>query len=145
MGSFALGRSVFHVPAPGTTVVQTGWKHWLCLFPQHGPGRKHLRRIALDPWQQEIVDTHPAEFLRGLFHSDGCRVENSVRRVVQGEEKVYRYPRWQFSNRSEDIHALCGAALDRLGIAWRRSGQFHLSVSRREAVAELDNAIGLKS
>jgi Homeodomain-like domain len=24
-------------------------KHWPCLLPQHGPGRKHTRRIALEP------------------------------------------------------------------------------------------------
>lgn len=137
-------RTVFHVPAPGTTVVQAGWKHWLCLFPQHGPGRKHERSIALEPWQREIVDTHPADFLRGLFHSDGCRSKNWTIKVVAGEMKRYDYPRWEFSNRSEDIHALCGAALDRLDIPWRRSGEFHLSVSRRDAVAALDKAIGLK-
>lgn len=129
---------------PGCVITTCSWKHWVCLFPQHGPGRKHQRRIVLEPWQQEIVDDHPEEFLRGLFHSDGCRVENSVRRVVQIQEKIYHYPRWQFSNRSEDIHGLCGAALDRLGIAWKRSGSVHLSVSRREAVAALDAAIGLK-
>lgn len=31
-------------------------RHWPCLFPQHGPGRKHTRRIALEPWQQALVD-----------------------------------------------------------------------------------------
>jgi hypothetical protein len=35
------------------------WRAWPCLFPQHGPGRKHHRRIALAPWQQSIVDEHP--------------------------------------------------------------------------------------
>ena len=29
------------VRAPGVIVVQSNWKHWPCLFPQHGPGRKH--------------------------------------------------------------------------------------------------------
>lgn len=121
-----------------------GWKHWLCLFPQHGPGRKHERRIILEPWQQEIVDAHPADFLRGLFHSDGCRVKNWATKVVTGRKKRYDYPRWEFSNRSYDIHDMCGHALDALGIEWRRSGPFHLSVSRREAVAALDAAIGQK-
>ncbi len=27
-------------------------KHWPCLFPQHGPGRKHERPIELQTWQQ---------------------------------------------------------------------------------------------
>jgi hypothetical protein len=31
-------------------------KHQPCLFPQHGPGRKHERKIELTPWQQELVD-----------------------------------------------------------------------------------------
>jgi len=26
-------------------------KHWPCFFPQHGPGRKHLRPIRLAAWQ----------------------------------------------------------------------------------------------
>jgi hypothetical protein len=30
-------------------------KRWPLLFPQHGPGRKHERRIVLEPWQEEIV------------------------------------------------------------------------------------------
>jgi len=29
---------------------------------------------VLTDWQREIVERHPADFLRGLFHSDGCRV-----------------------------------------------------------------------
>jgi hypothetical protein len=48
------------------------WKHWPCLIPQHGPGRKHLRRIALVPWQQLIVDRERKAFIRGRIHSDGC-------------------------------------------------------------------------
>jgi len=53
--------------------------HWPHLFPQHGPGRKHEREIALAPWQQLIVDRFPGRLLRGLIHSDGCRVENRIR------------------------------------------------------------------
>ena len=53
-------------------------KHWPCLFPQHGPGRKHERRIELTRWQQELVDRDPRPLVRGLLHSDGCRVLNWV-------------------------------------------------------------------
>jgi hypothetical protein len=42
-------------------------KHWPCLFPQHGPGGKHARRIALEPWQQTLVDQATEEFVLGLF------------------------------------------------------------------------------
>lgn len=64
-------------------------RHWPCLFPQHGPGRKHERPIALAPWQREIVDRYPWRFLRGLIHSDGSRHLNTIRHP----RKTYRYPR----------------------------------------------------
>jgi hypothetical protein len=54
------------------------WRAWPCLFPQHGPGRKHHRRIVLAPWQQSIVEAHPEAFLRGLIDSDGWRGMNRV-------------------------------------------------------------------
>lgn len=136
---------VFHVRAPGVVVVQAMWKHWLCLFPQHGPGRKHERRIELEPWQQEIVDAFPADFLRGLFHSDGCRANNWTTRVVGGMKKRYDYPRWQFTNNSDDIRQLCCAALELLDISWRQSNWKTVSVSTRAGVARLDELIGIKA
>ena len=138
-------RPVFHVHAPGVIVVQSHWNHWPCLFPQHGPGRKHERSLTMQPWQRAIVEEHPAAFLRGLFHSDGARVNNWTTRMVDGERRRYDYPRWQFRNASEDILCWCGEALDQVGVDWRRSGPRTLSVSRREAVARLDQLIGLKS
>jgi hypothetical protein len=71
-------------------------------FPQHGPGRKHHRRIELADWQQKIVDAAPQEFLRGLIHTDGWRGINRV--YVKG--KHHEYPRYRFSNRSDDIRKL---------------------------------------
>ncbi|WP_235734834.1 helix-turn-helix domain-containing protein [Nocardioides alcanivorans] len=136
--------SIFHVAAPGVVIVHANWTHWPCLFPQHGPGRKHDRRILLEPWQERIADRHPAGLLRGLFHSDGARVANWATRAVAGEPKRYDYPRWQFSNRSDDIHAICQQALDTAGIPWRRSSALHTSVSTRAGVAALDELIGPK-
>ena len=129
---------------PGAVVSTVSWKHWPCLFPQLGPGRKHERPIVLEQWQEEIVTAFLADFLRGLYHSDGSRVKNWATRVVAGQPKRYDYPRWQFSNRSDDILALCCWALDVVGVAWRQSGPWTISVSRREAVATLDDLIGLK-
>jgi hypothetical protein len=57
-------------PAKGCVVVNASWKHWPCLFPQHGPGKKHLRTIELVPWQREIAGKEPGRLLRGLIHSD---------------------------------------------------------------------------
>jgi hypothetical protein len=138
-------RRTYVVPAPGVAVVQSYWKHWPCLFPQHGSGRKHERALEMADWQRVIVDQHPADFLRGLFHSDGCRVQNWATRVVDGEKRRYDYPRWQFVNESADIMRWCGEALDLVGVAWRQTNRRTLSVSRREAVARLDVLIGLKA
>jgi hypothetical protein len=94
-------------------------------------------------WQWEVVAQHPAEFLRGLFHSDGARVRNWATRVVAGERKRYDYPRWQFVNMSAEILAWCGEALDLVAVEWRRSNHKTISVSRRGAVERLDDFIGL--
>lgn len=129
----------------GCVNVQSQWQHWPCLFPQHGPGHKHERSIVLEEWQRAIVEANPAPFLRGLFHSDGARVNNWARRPVAGKPKIYRYSRWQFVNASVDIRELCCWTLDLVGIPWRQSNVRVISVSRREAVARLDELIGLKS
>ena len=44
---------------PGCLIMTVGWKHWPCLFPQHGPGRKHERTPELESWQREIVESYP--------------------------------------------------------------------------------------
>jgi hypothetical protein len=138
-------NAVCRATAPGCVQVTSYSKHWPCLFPQHGPGRKHERAIVLEPWQRSIVEQHPGRFVRGLFHSDGCRVTNRVTRVVAGEPKQYAYPRYFFANHSEDILQLCEWALDLLGVAHRRSNPRNVSVARRASVAVLDVVVGPKS
>jgi len=128
----------------GCTEVKSYSTHWPCLFPQHGPGRKHHRRIALEPWQQAITAKFPGPFVRGLFHSDGCRFTNRVRRPLVDGDRWYEYPRYMFTNESADILGLCGAALDQLGVSWRYSRRNTISVARREAVARLDQFVGPK-
>ncbi|MDN5748236.1 MAG: hypothetical protein L0H64_06980 [Pseudonocardia sp.] len=98
----------------------------------------------LEPWQEEVVDEHTGLFLRGLFHSDGCRITNWTTRRVAGATKRYEYPRYFFTNRSSHILDLCGAGLDRLGIAHRRPRSDTISVARRAAVAALDEHVGPK-
>ena len=39
-------RPVYRVQKIGCTDLATSWKHWPCLFPQHGPGMKHTRLIV---------------------------------------------------------------------------------------------------
>jgi hypothetical protein len=111
-------------------------KHWPCLLPQHGPGRKHNRVIALEPWQQTLVDQATEEFILGLIHSDGCRVIANDRGVMS--------TRYHFSNRSEDIIGLFTAALDALDIPWTRSSKSIVSIYRKAATARLDEFVGPK-
>ena len=49
----------------GCVEVMSSSRHWPCLFPQHGPGRKHLRKIELQPWQRTIVMANPGRFAAG--------------------------------------------------------------------------------
>jgi hypothetical protein len=49
-------NKVMMIQCQGCTEVLSCSRHWPCLFPQHGPGKKHLRRIELAEWQQVIVD-----------------------------------------------------------------------------------------
>jgi hypothetical protein len=140
-----LGGGACLVAAPGAVVVQNSWKHWACLFPQHGPGRKHERVLGMTDWQWALVRQHPADFLRGLFHSDGSRVNNWTTRMVAGAVKRYDYPRWQFTNCSQEIQQWCCDALDLVGVPWRKSNAKTISVSTRAGVARLDELIGPKS
>ncbi|OBA78781.1 hypothetical protein A9W99_23615 [Mycobacterium sp. 1164966.3] len=125
-------------PQPkGCVVVSHYSKHWPCLFPQHGPGRKHTRPIRLEPWQDMLVKHGTEAFIRGLIDSDGCRVLANDRGVLS--------VRYHFSNRSDDIRNLFCAALDELDIPWTRPSSYQIAVYRKAAVARLDEFVGPKS
>jgi hypothetical protein len=78
-------------------------------------------------------------FLRGLIHSDGCRVQN---RVWHGK---YSYPRYFFGNESEDIRQLVRDACDLIGVEHRDNRRNSISVARRASVALLDEIVGPKT
>jgi hypothetical protein len=111
-------------------------KSWPCLFPQHGPGRKHERSIELTAWQRDLVERWPALLLRGLIHSDGCRFINTGR--------GWSHPRYSFDNRSDGIRAIFCDACDLLGLHWTRSGAYTIYVSCKADVATLDGFVGPK-
>jgi hypothetical protein len=121
---------------PSLVEVSAYSQTWPCLFPQHGPGRKHHRRIELVKWQRELVARHPQLLLRGLVHSDGCRFVNTGRK--------WRHPRYSFSNRSEDIRDIFRGACDLIGVRWTNAGHT-VYVSRVADVALLDGFIGPKA
>jgi hypothetical protein len=131
-----LPSRVGRVQREGCTDVTAYSKHWPCLFPQHGPGVKHDRKIELAPWQQEVIDADPRPLLRGLIHSDGCRCANWVNGTP--------YTRYFFSNTSLDIQGIFGRACDALGIEWRSNKKGSLSVAKRASVVLLDELAGPK-
>ncbi|WP_030292117.1 helix-turn-helix domain-containing protein [Streptomyces katrae] len=133
-------HKVYVLQRQGCVAVTSYGRHWTCLFPQHGPGKKHERRIVLEGWQQEIVDAHPWEFVRGLIHSDGCRITNWT--VRNG--KRYEYPRYFFTNKSADITRLLTSTLDRLGVEWKQANACNVSVARKASVALMAAHIGPK-
>jgi hypothetical protein len=134
------GGTVGRTTRPGCIELYSYWKRWPALFPQHGAGRKHERRIELDPWQGEIAQREGQALIRGLIHSDGSRYIATVR--VRG--RVYRYVRYAFSNRSEDIKAIFCDRLDALGTRWTRPNAKLIAIARRGEVAKLDAFVGPK-
>lgn len=120
-------------------------KHLFDMFPQHGEGSKHERKISLMDWQKSIIDMYPKLFLRGLIHSDGSRF------LVKREQK-YRY---QFTNCSKDIIEIYKEYMDKLSIhhftcnkpltGSMKNPSYNVFTSNAASVAFLDSFIGAKS
>lgn len=128
----------------GCIDVNAYWKHWPCVFPQHGPGRKHERKIELRPWQRAMTATHPKALVRGLIHSDGNRHINEVARQLLSGTKRYRYSRYMFTNASTDILGIFSDALDLLDVHWTQTSPRDISIARRKDVAFVDTFVGPK-
>lgn len=131
------------IPCTGYVSICVYSTHLPHLFPQHAGGVKHKRKITFEDWQWAIIDEFPLEVFRGLFHSDGCRSQN----IVKGKN----YVRYMFSNKSEDLIALCKYVCDKIGLHWTtkkahyKHGSFMVYISRREDVAYLDTVVGAKA
>jgi hypothetical protein len=114
--------------------------HLGCLFPQHGPGRKHERSIHLEPWQIALLDRAPWGFIRGCIRSDGCAFINRT--------GPYEYLSYEFSNRSKDIIDLFLHACDRASVFTRVNGSneggWSVRINRRESVALMLEHVGIK-
>lgn len=133
-------KSVHRVQQTGCVNVQSYSNHWPCLLPQHGPGRKHERRIYLADWQQPIIDANSDSFLAWTI---------SVRWLPRYQQGTTRGGKLFLSEihlleRVGDIMRLCKASLDRLAIGWRVCRRTMLSVARMEDVAALDHHVGTK-
>ncbi|MFL5823300.1 MAG: helix-turn-helix domain-containing protein [Solirubrobacteraceae bacterium] len=115
-------------------------------FPQHGPGRKHLRPIVLTDWQLRLTHAHPGALIRGLIHSDGCRVLNRFKtKLPSGRVAEYSYVRYFFSNLSEDIRRIFADHCGLLDIRVTQSNHRNLTVSHRDSVAVLEELVGPKT
>lgn len=117
--------------------VSAYWRAWPCLIPQHGPGRKHERTIDLTDWQKALVDRWPEQLVRGLIHSDGCRFQNTGTN--------WSWPRYSFTQFSDDIRRIFCDTCDLIGVRWTASGNHTIYVSRKADVARLDEFIGPKA
>jgi hypothetical protein len=78
--------------------------------------------------------------VRGLLESDGSRYVANQR----VGERVYSYPRYEFSNRSEDIKRIFCDDVDLFGIHWTRPNAMSIAIARRADVAALDRFVGPK-
>jgi len=119
-----------------TTILSLYCTHLACLFPQHGPGKKHERSIVLEDWQAEIVEREPWPFLRGCIRSDGC--------VFVNRTGPYSYVSYEFSNRSAQIRELFMDACDLVGVEYRPYSRY-VRIYRRTSVALMQQYVGVKA
>jgi hypothetical protein len=129
VGTFRTGKG-------STTIISVYCTHLACLFPQHGPGRKHRRAIALEQWQTAILEREPWRFLRGCIRSDGCAFLNRTGR--------YAYLSYEFSNRSAQIRELFMDACDLVDVEYRPYKRY-VRIYRRASVASMQEHVGLKT
>jgi hypothetical protein len=120
--------------------------HLVCLFPQHGPGMKHKRRILLEGWQQEHVNRAPWAFLRGCIRSDGCVFHQPHGR---SPAEALRISQLRVQQHSEDIARLFADTAASLGLRPRincdRNGRWDVRINRRESVARMLENVGRKT
>ena len=64
--------------------------------------------------------------------------------VVRRRGRTYRYTRYAFANRSDDIKAILCDRLDQLGIRWTRPNEKDIAIARKADVARMDAFVGPK-
>jgi Homeodomain-like domain-containing protein len=129
VGQFRTGKGT-------TTILSVYYTHLACLFPQHGPGRKHRRNIVLEDWQTGILEREPWRFLRGCIRSDGC--------VFVNRTGPYAYTCYEFSNRSQQIRELFMDACDLVDVEYRAYRRY-VRINRRPSVALMQRHVGMKA
>jgi len=117
------------------TILSFYSSHLPCLFPQHGPGKKHERPIVLETWQADAIADAPWRFLRGCIRSDGCSYINRT--------GPYEYLSYEFFNCSRDILDLFCRTCDQVGVEYRRYAK-RARIYRRPSVALMEAHVGVK-
>lgn len=137
---------VVHVRAQNCVQVSVYSSHLACVFPQHGPGKKHERAIRLEKWQQRAIDSEPWAFIRACIWTDGC---SFINRTQVHREQPYEYLSYGFTNKSADIVALLRAACERVGVFTRvtsnSEGTWQVRINRRPSVALMLQHVGRKA
>jgi hypothetical protein len=90
VGKVAPGPSGWSERSDSLLVLSVYSNHLSCLFPQHGPGRKHERRIELERWRTELVarapwgfDPRAYPFRRLCLHQPHGRAPSQAVRVPE--------------------------------------------------------------
>ena len=130
-------RVSHHLAGPRRTssVLCVYSRHLPCLFPQHGPGKKHGRPIRLEDWQSVAIRRAPWSLIRGLMQSDGSRFVNRTGK--------YAYPSFEFTQTSDDIRGIFTDACDLVGLEYCFSGR-SVRFYKRPSVALLEEQVGSK-
>ena len=129
----------------GAVVLSSSHPAWPFAFPQHGPGPKHGRTIALEGWQLDLTRRYPAQLVRGLIHSDGSRTVNRFSVPLARGPRTYEYVRYFFTNVSADIREIFRSHCELISVRCTQSNSRNLSVADRASVAILDAIAGPKA
>lgn len=105
------------------------------VFPQHGIGEKHTRKISLADWQVNITRQYPEFLIAGLIDSDGSRY------IHTDTQKKYQYPNYQFTNMSEDIKDIFCEHCDLAGIYYTRTEHKNVYMRKKDNVEFIDNLL----
>ena len=139
-------NDVDEVQSIGCVHVSLYSSHLACLFPQHGRGKKHERRLVLESLQRETFDAAPWPFIRGRIRTDGCAFIN---RTDVHREKPCEYLSYEFCNTSKDIVDLFVEACARVDVFTRvncdRRGRWDVRINRRDSVVLMLEHVGLKT
>ena len=85
--------------------------------PAGAPGKKHDRRIVLEPWQEQIASDRSSRDSFGSRADPERRCgERSIECPWRQRYIRYEYPRYQFTNVSDDIRDTVHDACDVVGV-----------------------------